>query len=100
MLWKKSLRPAKKRELVDYVRHEHELSVRKACSFIRVGRSLYHYLLDGSIDDVVISAIQNVVERYPVYGFNKVFKKLGRACHPWNHKRCTGLLHIKPEPPA
>ena len=30
---------------------------------------------------------QAVVERYPAYGFSKVFTVLRREGHPWNHKR-------------
>jgi putative transposase len=48
---------------------------------------VYHYRPDGNKDDVVISKIQDVAERYPAYGFSKVFTKLRRAGHPWNHKR-------------
>jgi len=35
----------------------------------------------------VIAAIQSVVERYPAYGFSKVFTVLRREGHPRNHKR-------------
>jgi len=48
---------------------------------------VYHYQPDGSKDDAVISAIQEIAERYPAYGFNKVFKKVRRAGYLWNHKR-------------
>jgi putative transposase len=48
---------------------------------------VYHYHPYGSKDDVVISAIQEIAERYPAYGFNKVFTKVRRADHLWNHKR-------------
>ena len=48
---------------------------------------MYHYQPDGSKDDAVISAIQEIAERYPAYGFNKVFTKVRRAGYLWNHKR-------------
>lgn len=48
---------------------------------------MYHYRPDGNKDDAVISKIQDMVERYPAYGFSKVLTKLRRAGHPWNHKR-------------
>jgi len=35
----------------------------------------------------VIAAIQTIVERYPAYGFRKVFIILRRQGHQWNHKR-------------
>ena len=31
--------------------------------------------------------LQEAVERYPAYGFDKLFKILRRWGHPWNHKR-------------
>ena len=48
---------------------------------------MYYYHPDASKDDAVIAEVQAVVERYPAYGFSKVFTKVRRAGHPWNHKR-------------
>lgn len=31
--------------------------------------------------------LQEAAERYPAYGFSKLFKILRRWGHPWNHKR-------------
>jgi len=39
----------------------------------------------------VIAALQEAVERYPAYGFSKLFKILRRWGHPWNHKRVYRL---------
>jgi putative transposase len=61
--------------------------MRSACDAIRISRSVYYYEPDVSKDDVVIAEVQAVVERYPAYGFSKVFTKVRRAGHPWNHKR-------------
>jgi putative transposase len=73
--------------LVDHARQEHGLSIRSACSAIRVSRSVYYYKPDVSKDDAVIAEVQAITERYPAYGFSKVFTKVKRAGHPWNHKR-------------
>ena len=73
--------------MVNHAREEHGLSIRKACGVVRISRSVYRYEPDGSKDDAVISAIQEIAERYPAYGFGKVFTVLRRAGHPWNHKR-------------
>ena len=48
---------------------------------------MYGYQPDMTKDDGVIAAIQAVVERYPAYGFSKVFAMLRREGRPWNHKR-------------
>ena len=87
MSLKKSSKAAEKREFVDYTKEEHGLSMRSACDAIRISRSVYYYEPDVSKDDVVIAEVQAVVERYPAYGFSKVFTKVRRAGHPWNHKR-------------
>ncbi len=38
-------------------------------------------------DEPVIAALQAAVERYPAYGFSKLFKILRRQGYRWNHKR-------------
>ncbi len=35
----------------------------------------------------MIAALQQAVERYPAYGFSKLYKILRRWGHVWNHKR-------------
>lgn len=35
----------------------------------------------------MIAALQDATERYPAYGFSKLFKVLRRWGHGWNHKR-------------
>jgi putative transposase len=87
MSFKKALRPAEKRELADHTRDEYELSIRLDCSAIRVSISVYYYEPDTRKDDAVIARVQAVTERYPAYGFRKVFTKVRRAGHPWKHKR-------------
>jgi putative transposase len=46
----------------------------------------------------VIAVLQTAVERYPAYGFSKLFKILRRWGHGWNHKRVYRvycLLNLK-----
>ena len=71
--------------MVDYTKEAYGLSIRKACDAIRISRSVYYYQPDVSKDDSVIAEVQAVVERYPAYGFSKVFTKVRRAGHRWNH---------------
>jgi putative transposase len=63
------------------------LSIRSACDVVRISRSVYCYHPDSTKDDRVIAAIQETTERFPAYGFSKVFAILRRAGHLWNHKR-------------
>lgn len=87
MLLKKALTPAAKRETVDYLVSEYGLSVRRSCKALNLSRSVYTYQPDTSKDDEVIEALLSAVERYPRYGFKKLFHVLRRAGHRWNHKR-------------
>lgn len=63
------------------------LSVRQACRAFSLSRTVYHYRPDMLRDEPVISALQQAAERYPRYGFSKLFQILRRQGHAWNHKR-------------
>jgi len=76
-----------RRELVDYATDTHGASLRLACRAVGISRSSYQYQPDRGRDDEVIVALQAAVERYPAYGFSKLYKILRRQGHSWNHKR-------------
>ncbi|HGW3453874.1 IS3 family transposase [Klebsiella quasipneumoniae] len=63
---KKFLKPAIKRELVSYLTAQFAMSLRQACRILSLSRT---------------------VERYPRYGFKKLFQVLRRQGKSWNHKR-------------
>ena len=63
------------------------MSQRRACRVVGISDSVYRYQPDLNKDDVVIAKVQEAVDRYPAYGFSKLFKVLRRWGHPWNHKR-------------
>jgi len=63
------------------------LGVRQACRALSLSRTVYHYRPDALRDEPVISALQEAAERYPRYGFSKIFQILRRQGHHWNHKR-------------
>ena len=70
-----------------FVHEEHGLSVSKACTALRISRSMFLYkptLRDGSL---VITTLLELAERYPRYGFAKYFAVLRREGYTWNHKR-------------
>lgn len=72
---------------MDYAKAVHDVSLRRACRVVGISDSLYRYQPDGRRDVSVIAALHEAVERYPAYGFSKLFKVLRRRGHPWNHKR-------------
>lgn len=76
---------------MDFLCIELQASIRRACRLVGISQSVYRYQPDPERDVHVIAAIQKVVERYPAYGFGKVFKILRRWGYPWNHKRIHRL---------
>jgi len=40
---KKALKPARRRELIDYLRQVWQVSIRRACRVLKARRSTYHY---------------------------------------------------------
>nr|WP_229821762.1 IS3 family transposase [Photobacterium aphoticum] len=84
---KKPVKPAIRRELVDYAKYSHCISLRRACRIVGISDSVYRYQPDKHRNDAVIAALQDAVERYPAYGFSQLFKILKRWGHRWNHKR-------------
>lgn len=83
----KTLKPAFKRELVTHLITTFGLSIRQACRSLNLSRTVYHYRLDTTRDEPVIAALQAVAERYPRYGFPKLYQVLRQQGYPWNHKR-------------
>lgn len=63
------------------------MSLRAACKALQLSRSTYHYQPDANRDQPVIEKLLELVEKYPRYGFGKLFDLLRRQGHRWNHKR-------------
>lgn len=76
---------------MDYLKQAHGVSIRRACRIAGISDSVYRYRPDSSRDEPVITALQSATERYPAYGFSKLFKVLRRWGHGWNHKRVHRL---------
>ncbi|WP_153044898.1 IS3 family transposase [Xenorhabdus mauleonii] len=84
---KKPLKPAIKRELVGYLTTQFTMSIRHACRTLSLSRTVYFYQPDTRRDEPVIQALTEMAERYPRYGFKKLFQVLRRQGNVWNHKR-------------
>ena len=48
---------------------------------------MFRYQPDTRRDKAVIQRLIEAAERYPRYGFKKIFQVLRRQGHVWNHKR-------------
>ena len=73
---------------------EHKVSIRRACRIVGISGSVYRYKPDPHRDDVDIEALQQAVERYPAYGFSKLYKILRRWGHRFNHKRVHRVYRL------
>ena len=73
--------------MVDLMHQEHSLSIRAACRTINISRTVYCYRPDTDKDQPVIEALLELVDRYPRYGFGKLFPLIRRQGHTWNHKK-------------
>ena len=63
------------------------MSVRQVCRTLSLSRTVYFYQPDTRRDEPVIQALTELAERYPRYGFKKLFQLLRRQGNRWNHKR-------------
>lgn len=66
---------------------EHRLSIRRACSAIKMARSLFYYAHKREDDSAIIDALHVLLEKHPRYGFWALFARLKRKGFGWNHKR-------------
>lgn len=76
---------------MEHARQFHGASLRRACRVVGISDSTYRYEPNTNRNDKVVAKLQEAVERYPAYGFSKLFKILRRWGHTWNHKRVYRL---------
>ncbi len=63
------------------------MSLRQSCRTLSLSRTVFRYQPDTRRDEPVIIALTVAAERYPRYGFKKLFQVLRRQGNIWNHKR-------------
>jgi len=76
-----------KRELVEGLRTEHGLTERRACAAVSLRRSVYRYRPRPNRDGEIIKLLMELAHGRPEQGFGKLFKRMRRLGHGWNHKR-------------
>ena len=54
---------------------------------MHLSRTVYHYKPNLQKDAAVINTLLELAEKYPRYGFDKLFQVIRRQGHIWNHKR-------------
>lgn len=63
------------------------MSLRQACRTLSLSRTVFRYQPDTRRNEPVIVVLIAAAERYPRYGFKKLFQVLRRQGYAWNHKR-------------
>ena len=66
---------------------EHGLSERQACAAVGLPRSVFQYEPRPNRDGPIIKLLLELAWQRPEQGFGKLFKRLRRLGHSWNHKR-------------
>jgi putative transposase len=78
---------AERREAVGYLKSEHWLSERRACSAVELSRTAYRYAPLDRSDGPIIEALTRLAEKHSDLGFGKFYGMLRQKGHRWNHKR-------------
>lgn len=81
------VKPATKREVVDYLVSEYPMNIRQACKSLNLERSSYYYHPKRKDDTDVIDCLNQLSEKHPSYGFKKMFHSLRNEGFGWNHKK-------------
>lgn len=84
---KKVVKPARKRQLVNYISSHYPLSERTTCRLVSISRRTYRYQRQENKDEALIEQINLLASLHPGYGFCKLYHKLRAAGFTWNHKR-------------
>ena len=76
-----------KREAVDFLTKEEQLSNRKACGLMGLSRTTYQYKRKAKDDGEVQEALTTLTTRHPAIGYWQCCYRLWNKGHQWNHKR-------------
>ena len=69
------------------IMQQYQVSVQQACKMMDLSRSVYYYQPKRESDEIIVQAIRQLHEKYPVIGFWQIFHRLRQQGCPWNHKR-------------
>ena len=83
--------PAARRSVVTYLRENHELSERRACTIVGLCRSSCRYQAMPKNDDEIRSRLRELAEQRRKFGSPRLHTLLLREGHLINHKRTERL---------
>ena len=82
---------------------QYRVSERRACRLLALSRTVYRYQGSSANDEPIISALHQLAEAHPRWGFGKMNQWLKKQGHCWNHKRvyrvyCQLSLNLRAKP--
>jgi len=81
------IKPATKREVVNYLVSEYAINILQACKSLSLERSSYYDHPKQEEDTQLVDILNALSEKHPSYGFKKMFHSLRYQGHLWNHKK-------------
>jgi putative transposase len=85
------MKPVRQREMVDHVRTAWQVSIRRACRALPVGRSSYHYCSRRAGQAPLSKRIKEIAETRVRYGYRRIHVLLRREGWMVNVKRVCRL---------
>ena len=73
--------------MADHARELFGISIRQACAWFSISTAMFYYERKPVDDGEVIDKLTELAERYPRYGFHKLFAIIRREGYGWNLKR-------------
>lgn len=88
--------PQEKREAVDFLTTDQQLSNRKACKLMGISRTTYQYQAKSKVDTELQTALTALTTKHAAIGFWQCCYRLWNRGHWWNHKRIYRVYtHMK-----
>ena len=91
---KKVVKPADKREAVDFLIKEQQCSTSKACKIVQLPRSSYQYKRKTKDDSEIQDALTEIVSKRPSIGFWQSYHRFRNRGKLWNHKRVRRIYRM------
>ncbi|WWA46758.1 IS3 family transposase [Pelagerythrobacter marensis] len=88
---RKPLRPDRKREIIDEVRQDWQVTIRRACAALHFDRSTYHYRSRRTDPAFLKKRIKEICETHVRYGYRRVYYILRRDGWVVNMKKVYRL---------
>jgi putative transposase len=85
------MKPARARQLVEYLRTSYRISIRRACGVVSFDRSTYHYRHRRPEQASLRKRIRELSEARVRYGYRRIHIMLRREGWTINHKRTRRL---------